>query len=541
MVNELINVETDNINSTNQPIVESELDLSTSSNNEKRVNKFDNFFKITARNSTIKKELIGGLSTFLAMVYILFVNPSILSSSSQFSPENSILSYSMGGLFLGTTLITFLGTLLLGLFANVPLVQAPGMGINSFLTYTVCSQFGLNYGEALICVMISGILYTIISATPLRKIITESVPKNFKISIAVMIGLFIAYVGLTSSGIVTGGTAVPTEVFSNFANSKAIGILVISLIGILLGVVLHFCKVKFSIIITIGATLAMLLIAGGIDHANIGSQIYRLNDYKNFATFADASKLMYGSFATVFKKPLAYVAMFCFLYVNLFDTTSVLTWARNDEGFIITNKESENKKFNWVSKAYLSNAIATTAGAFMLTSNLTCYIESATGVKSGAKTGLSSVFCAGLILLCIPLYAVLPALSPIPVDGLSSPLQPIAGPVSVLIGALIISELRHFDWKEFADIPVTLFIIIFGFLGYAISLGLAMGSILYVLIYGLYGIANAIKNRKDEEFRKLSLKERYQKSCRISVTMWVISILSLAYVIIEILIKAKVF
>lgn len=541
MVNELINVETDNINSTNQPIVESELDISTSSNNEKRVNKFDNFFKITARNSTIKKELIGGLSTFLAMVYILFVNPSILSSSSQFSPENSILSYSMGGLFLGTTLITFLGTLLLGLFANVPLVQAPGMGINSFLTYTVCSQFGLNYGEALICVMISGILYTIISATPLRKIITESVPKNFKISIAVMIGLFIAYVGLTSSGIVTGGTAVPTEVFSNFANSKAIGILVISLIGILLGVVLHFCKVKFSIIITIGATLAMLLIAGGIDHANIGSKIYRLNDYKNFATFADASKLMYGSFATVFKKPLAYVAMFCFLYVNLFDTTSVLTWARNDEGFIITNKESENKKFNWVSKAYLSNAIATTAGAFMLTSNLTCYIESATGVKSGAKTGLSSVFCAGLILLCIPLYAVLPALSPIPVDGLSSPLQPIAGPVSVLIGALIISELRHFDWKEFADIPVTLFIIIFGFLGYAISLGLAMGSILYVLIYGLYGIANAIKNRKDEEFRKLSLKERYQKSCRISVTMWVISILSLAYVIIEILIKAKVF
>lgn len=535
MVNELINVEADNINSTNQPIVESELDLSTSSNNEKRVNKFDNFFKITARNSTIKKELIGGLSTFLAMVYILFVNPSILSSS------DSNLVNSIGGLFLGTTIITFLGTLLLGLFANVPLVQAPGMGINSFLTFTVCMQFNLYYGEALICVMVSGILYTIISATPLRKIITESVPKNFKISIAVMIGLFIAYVGLTSSGIVTGGTAVPTEVFSNFSNSKAIGILVISLIGILLGVVLHFCKVKFSIIITIGATLAMLLIAGGIDHANIGSKIYRLNDYKDFATFADASKLMYGSFATVFKKPLAYVAMFCFLYVNLFDTTSVLTWARNDEGFIITNKESENKKFNWVSKAYLSNAIATTAGAFMLTSNLTCYIESATGVKSGAKTGLSSVFCAGLILLCIPLYAVLPALSPIQIDNLDNPLQPIAGPVSVLIGALIISELRHFDWKEFADIPVTLFIIIFGFLGYAISLGLAMGSILYVLIYGLYGIANAIKNRKDEEFRKLSLKERYQKSCRISVTMWVISILSLAYVIIEILIKSKVF
>ena len=521
MVNEVINIETNNIDTENQPIVEN-----------KKVNKFDAFFKIEARNSTIKKEIIGGLSTFLAMVYILFVNPSIITSS------DSSLSNSVGGLFLGTTIITFLGTLLLGLLANVPLAQAPGMGINSFLTYTVCIGFKLNYGEALICVMVSGILYTIMSATPLRKMITESVPKNFKISISVMIGLFIAYVGLTSTGIVTSGTGVPTEVFKNFENPKAIGLLIIGIIGIFLGVTLHFCKVKFSIIITIGATLLMLLIAGGIDWNNIGSQIYSLNDYKEFAKFANASEQMFTSFKTVFTKPLAYVAIFCFLYVNLFDTTSVITWARNDEGFIITNKESENKKFNWLSKAYLSNAIASTAGAFMLTSNLTIYIESASGVKSGARTGFSSVFTAGLILLCIPLFPILNPLLPISIG--EATVQPIAGPISVLIGALIIGELRHFNWKEFADIPVLLFIIIFGFLGYAISLGIAMGSILYVLIYGINAITHSIKHRKDEEYNKLSLKQKYNQSCKISTTMWVIAVLSLAYVVIEILIKAQV-
>ncbi|MDE5599474.1 MAG: NCS2 family permease, partial [Ureaplasma sp.] len=466
MVNEVIDVNVKNIDSTDNIAVRN-----------KKSSKFNNFFKITARGSTIKKELIGGLSTFLAMVYILFVNPSIISGS---SPS---LSSSFGGLFLGTTIITFLGTLLLGLLANVPLVQAPGMGINSFLTYTVCLGFKLSYGEALICVMVSGILYTIVCATPLRKMITESVPKNFKISISVMIGLFIAYVGLTNSGIVTLGTsnAVPTSVFSNFNNPKAIGILVISIIGIFLGVTLHFCKVKFSIIITIAATLVMLLIAGGIDYSNIGLEIYKLNNYKDLGTFAIASKEMFGSFKTVFTKPLAYVAMFCFLYVNLFDTTSVITWARNDEGFILINKESENKKIGWVSRAYLSNAISSTVGAFMLSSNLTTYVESASGIKSGARTGLSSIFTSLFILLCIPLYPILNPLLPIDI-GNNNQLQPIAGPISVLIGTLIISELRHFNWKEFADIPVLLFIIIFGFLGYAISLGIAMGSILYVLI-----------------------------------------------------------
>ncbi|MDE6289484.1 MAG: NCS2 family permease, partial [Ureaplasma sp.] len=449
MVNEVIDVNVKNIDSTDNIAVRN-----------KKSSKFNNFFKITARGSSIKKELIGGLSTFLAMVYILFVNPSIISQS-----DNN-LSQSLGGLFLGTTIITFLGTFLLGLLANVPLVQAPGMGINSFLTYTVCLGFNLSYGEALICVMVSGVLYTIVCATPLRRMITESVPKNFKISISVMIGLFIAYVGLTSSGIVTSSSGVPTEVFKNFNNPKAIGILVISIIGIFLGVTLHFCKVKFSIIITIAATLVMLLIAGGIDYSNIGSKIYNLNDYSQLGTFATASKEMFNSFKTVFTKPLAYVAMFCFLYVNLFDTTSVITWARNDEGFIVTNKESENQKIGWVSKVYLSNAIASTAGAFMLSSNLTIYVESASGVKSGARTGLSSIFTSLLILLCIPLYPILNPLLPIQVaDGVS--LQPIAGPISVLIGTLIISELKHFNWKEFADIPVLLFIIIFGFLGYA--------------------------------------------------------------------------
>ena len=193
----------------------------------KFISSINSYFKISDRKSTFKKEIIGGISTFLAIMYILAVNPSIIAN-----------------------------------FANVPITLAPGMGLNAFFAYTVASQsgFGLNYYEALICVIVSGVLYCLIAITPARTKINEYMPKNFKIMIGAMIGFFLAYVALANIGIVNHGSPI-SEIGSNFSNSNPqYPIVIVGTIALVIGVILHYCRVKYSIIITTIITIIMLLI-----------------------------------------------------------------------------------------------------------------------------------------------------------------------------------------------------------------------------------------------------------------------------------------
>lgn len=304
--------------------------------NQKNLKVIDNvksYFQFDKRKAILSKEILGGLSTFFAMMYILIVNPSILIPAAG--------EEYMGALFLGTAISSFIATLIMGLVAKVPVAAAPGMGINAFLTYTVCFGFGLTYGEGLVSVFVSGILYFIIGITPLRKIIIKSVPKNFKIAMGSMIGLFIAFIGLFSSGIIiqdpTGAT--PTSI-GNFNNP----LMIIALVLTLLGLILHFCKVKYAIVCITIIGLIAVLITGGVNK-QIGNEIFQLNSFDSFSNFGNLSEKMWISFSTAFKKPLFYVAVFTFLYVDFFDTTGMIATLEDDKSFKKITILTKNDKY----------------------------------------------------------------------------------------------------------------------------------------------------------------------------------------------------
>ena len=316
-----------------------------------------NYFKFDSYQAIIKKEIIGGLSTFLAMCYILAVNPSIVGGSI-LTPGIEGLTASMysGGLFLVTAIASFLGTFVMGLWARLPIAVAPGMGLNAFFAFTVSQSVG--FGSALTITIMSGILYFIIVMTPLRNKISELIPTNFKVAIGTAIGLFIAFLGLKNTGLIVSDASLLTKIGDITNPLVALGLCLI-----FLGLVLHFAKIPGSIVLTmgIGAIIMIILCTSaavvpmGVDD-NALPNYGLLGSYNDFRSFVDVAKAGWIGFSNVemWKNPMTYFGILSFLYMDFFDTTGSLLAINRMVDFDKVDKK-------WMSKANYVDALSTIA------------------------------------------------------------------------------------------------------------------------------------------------------------------------------------
>ncbi len=497
----------------------------------KFINSINKFFKIGDRQSTIKKELIGGLSTFLAMMYILAVNPAMLSTADGINVSQT---QAEAGIFLGTALSAFIATFIMGLFANVPMVLAPGMGLNAYFTFTVASSqgFGLGYYQSLVCVFISGILYAILAITPARKKLTELLPSNIKTIIIVMIGFFLSYVGLVNIGIVSSGQPA-TTIGENFkSTNQNYPIVIIGTISMIIGIILFFCNVKRSIIITSLLSLMMLLITWLVNPEftkGNGVQAFALNNYGDFSAFGKMFNNFFTSesWSKALSNPGAYIAIFTFLYVDFFDTSGTLFAIGKSSNLIDENDLAASE--TWMKRANYVDAIGTISGAMLLNSSVTVVSESEAAVRSGARTGLSAILTSLMLLLSL---AIWPIMGPfMPIGGF----QPMTGHAIFLTGILMISNIRYIDFSKYLDIPVLAITIIFGMLGYSISAGISWCILFYVLIQFINSTINLIKNRKVKDISKSS----YYDS--LNWLLYVMFVLSILFIIFDILTKSGIF
>ncbi len=487
-----------------------------------------NYFEFDKRGALWKKEIIGGVSTFFAMCYILFVNPSFMSLAPL--SEGSLItdwgSNYIGGLFIGTAIASFLATFIMGAISKIPLCQAPGMGLNTFLAFNVAGQFGLGYERALVIVMISGILYFIVGVSPLRQKMMKAFSGNLKIAIGTMTGLFIAYIGFSNLGIIQQGVwGAPSSVGSYLNNP----VVIIGLVGVFLLIALHFLKVPSPIVIFAIISLIMLAIlyASNVSYnvavdingeINITSHrmledVFTLQDYSDFNKFGTISNSLYQNdiWASTFSQPLSYVAILTFFFISFMDASGTMYSVAAGMGLGLENADKEKNSWsNWFTRANAVEGLTTAVSPFFLQSPVVSFIESKTGVASGAKTGISAIVTSILFLASIALWPILKPLLPISIydanGNMVGGVQPISGPILVFIGVLSISHLKDFKWKNNpADIPMLLFTIVMGVIGYSISNGISWGIITYSFTSMIYSCTrfvseDIVKKKNNKEF-----------------------------------------
>lgn len=440
-------------------------------------NALNKFFKIEESGSTIGKELLAGATTFFTMCYILFVNPNMLSPTGM--PAQ--------GIFLATIFASIIGTLVMGLFANVPYAQAPGMGLNSFFTYTVCFGMGFTWQEALGMVLICGIINIIITVTKIRKYIIKAIPRDLQLAIGAGIGMFIAYLGFVNGGLISFG-AVPGIAAFNTAGA------LIALFGIVLTVVLFMFKVKGSMIIGIlGATLISIIyfFASGknFDDTEFTFAFSSLGD--SFSDLGTIFGAAFGGIGSLFsgksvdKIFLAIGAIFAFSITDTFDTIGTFIGTGRRSGIFSDADLSalENSKGfkSKMDKALFADSIATSIGAVLGTSNTTTYVESASGIEAGGRTGLTSVMVAVLFALSIFLA---------PVIGLVT--QQATACALVMVGIMMMSSLKEIDWHDLEVAIPAFFATLVMAITYSISNGIGLGFIFYVIVKLCRGKAKEI-------------------------------------------------
>jgi AGZA family xanthine/uracil permease-like MFS transporter len=440
--------------------------------------KLDKFFKLKESGTTVSKELIAGTTTFFAMVYIIFVNPAILSQT----------GIPWGAVFLATIIASFIGTIVMALFANVPYAQAPGMGLNAFFTFTICFGLGFSWQEALALVFICGVINIVITVTKIRKHIIKAIPVSLQNAIGGGIGLFIAYIGLKNAGMLTF-TIDPghwTESFGTiFGDASAIPAItdfstaapILTVIGIVITVVLLVFKVKGAILIGIVATtiigipMGVTQVTGLFSDYNIGAPFVDLGTTIGAAFY----KGMPALFSSASKIPMALLAIFALSLTDTFDTIGTFVGTGRKSG-IFTDEDlaavETGKGFKTkMERALFADAIATSIGAVFGTSNTTTYVESAAGIEAGGKTGLTSVFTSILFLLCIfisPIAGIVPSAA--------------TAPALIVVGIMMASSFKNINWEDFSEaVPAFFAAALMSFM-YNISMGIAFGFIFYCIV-----------------------------------------------------------
>ncbi len=409
----------------------------------------DRFFKISELNSSVRVEILAGLTTFMAMSYIIFVNPSMLSEAGM--PKDAA--------FVATILAAVFGTLFMGLGVNMPIALAPGMGINAFFVYTVVLGMGMNWQTALGCVFISGITFLVLTVSHLRERIIEAVPQNLKLAIGVGIGMFIAFIGFKNAGIVVDNPATLVAL-GDMTKTETM----LSCAGLLIMGTLMVLKVQGAILIGIIATTILGMIVGvgpvpsgitGVVSLDIPSiaPIFLQLDIK--AAFA------YGLLSVLFTMTM----------VDLFDAMGSIIGLSRKAGFV-----DSNNKIKHLNKALVADSCSTTLSGLLGTPAATVYVESATGIAEGGRTGLTAVTVAVLFLISLmfaPLVSV--------IQGFAT------APALILVGALMIQEVGEINFKDLSEgLPCFLTIISMP-LTYSIATGFGVGFTSYVLIKTLCG------------------------------------------------------
>ncbi|AIO18303.1 Guanine/hypoxanthine permease PbuG [Candidatus Izimaplasma bacterium HR1] len=442
------------------------------------------FFKLEERGSGLTRELIGGLTTFLAMAYILPVNSFMLAKT----------GIPLGGVFLATALAAAIASIVMGILANLPVALAPGMGLNAFFTYTLVFGMGLSWQAALAAVLVSGVLFFIISVTGLRKIVINAIPAGLKFAVGAGIGFFITFIGLKNAGIIVddGATLVALGDFSHPA-------VLLGLFGILLVVVLYSMGNRFSLIISIFATAVVGLVLGAVapdfftvaavgpESTNAGIELMVMPAYSNFSiseVWTGAGKTIgaaFGGFGELFSSASAFTIIFALLFVDFFDTAGTLMAVGNQAGLVNDEGELVGSE-----KALLVDSIGTMTGAVLGTSNVTSYIESATGIESGARTGLSSVVVGLLFILAIFLYPLLSIVNGVVIgfDAYNDVVvyAPVTSMALVMVGALMVGQLKEVDWNDKAIVIPAFLTIVMMMLTYSIATGIAVGFIFYPVV-----------------------------------------------------------
>ena len=437
-------------------------------------------FQLRQHGTNVKTEIIAGATTFFTMAYIIFLNPSILGQAKM----------PVGGVYVATILAAVIGTLIMGLVANVPYAQAPGMGLNAFFTFVVVAGLGYSWQQALAMVFICGIINILITVTQVRKMIIKAIPESLQLAIGGGIGLFIAYIGFKSAGflkfttegtdrapllamfgtepdaitvVADGAKVVPA--FVNFAAPAA----QLALIGLVITAVLMLLKVKGSILIGIVATTVIGIPMGVTDLST--STPYNVSDVTQTAFQLDFA----GLFTDPKMIPIVLVTILSFTLSDTFDTIGTFIGTGRKSGIFNDKDDAElfaGKGFkSKMDKALFADATATSIGALLGTSNTTTYIESAAGIGVGGKTGLTSVVTAILFAACLlfaPVAGVVPAAA--------------TAPALIIVGILMMSSFAKIRWEDFEEALSAFFTAVVMTYAYSISSGISAGFIFYVIV-----------------------------------------------------------
>ena len=451
------------------------------------------FFKLGRNRTTVKTEVVAGITTFMTMAYILAVNPNLLSMA----------GIPRGGVFVATALAAVIGTLLMAFMSNYPFVLAPGMGLNAFLTFGVCMGMGYSWQFALLAVFVEGLVFLALSLTPVREAIFNCIPFTLKKAVAAGIGLFICFIALQTSGVVRDNGVVLVEMIK-FTDPNvpmhSTGICaLLALVGTILTAAMMAWRWKGAILIGIFATwgLGMLAQATGLYVPDPSVKCFSLYPSLTFAGLADTFKSFGDTFCAIFDPAgwthtvdgkvagtgwtLAlsldfFVVMFAFFFVDLFDTLGTLIGVSMKGGFL-----TKEGKLPRISGALCADAIATSVGAVFGTSTTTTYVESASGVMVGGKTGLTAVTSAALFALALvfaPVFLAIPAFA--------------TAPALIIVGYMMLSSAVEIDFTDPSEaIPAFLAIVGMPF-AYSISEGIMWGVISYTLVNLIAGKAKKI-------------------------------------------------
>ncbi len=404
----------------------------------------ENIFKLEENGTNVKTEILAGITTFLAMAYILAVNPSILHDAGM--PKS--------GVFFATAISSGLVSILMGVLANYPVALSSGMGVNALFTYTIVAKMGLSWRGALACVLVSGIIFVLITVTNIRKMIINAIPSQLKLAIGAGIGFFVAFVGLKNAGIIVTSPATLVSLGS-FTKPSVL----LALIGIIITLVLVVRNVPAGVFVGLVITAIIGVIMNALGFADMPQFTGVASTSFDVSLVGQAL----NGFGELFSHPQCWLAIFSLLFVDFFDTAGTLVAVAGKTKLMDENGELKN-----VERALLADSIGTCFGALMGTSTVTSFVESASGVGVGGRTGLTACVTGVLFLLAS-------FLSPL----LSIVTYSVTAPALVVVGIMMAQQLKGIDWDNMIVASATFITVLVMILGYSISNGIAAGFIVY--------------------------------------------------------------
>jgi len=443
----------------------------------------ERIFKLKENKTNVKTEVLAGLTTFMTMAYILAVNPSTMTAFNDILGLEGSARMNPNGVFMATAIASFIATLLMAFMANYPFALAPGMGLNAYFAYTVVLTMGYSWQVALAAVFVEGIIFILLSLTNVREAIFNSIPMTLKLAVGGGIGLFIAFIGLQNGGIVESNSATLVQFHSFHAEgvSQTANVSVIlAILGVIITAILLIKKVKGGILLGILATwiLGIICQLTGLYTVDPAAGFYSmLPDFSGGLQLSALGDVAFKlDFSGIFSLNFL-VVVFAFLFVDVFDTLGTLIGVASKSDML-----DKDGKLPRIKGALMADAVGTVAGSALGTSTVTTYVESATGVSEGGRTGLTSFVVAvlfGLSVFLSPIFLAIPAFA--------------TAPALIIVGFYMLSSIIKIDFEDMTEaIPAFLCIIAMPFM-YSISEGISFGIISYVVINLIAGKAKEKK------------------------------------------------